>query len=80
SLRRDPPLRNDDQQQGDVVMVLIACWNQTASHTSTSNTTPPRSFGTSSSHRHQDASFREALPKQVRAPAAFKSVRVTPTG
>jgi LRP1 type putative zinc finger protein len=47
----------------------------TTSHTSTSNTTPPRSFETSSSH--QDASFKEALPGQVRAPAVFKCVRVT---
>ncbi|KAI3907544.1 hypothetical protein MKW98_016188 [Papaver atlanticum] len=57
-----------------LVVVLVACWNQTASHTSTSNTTPPKSFGTSSRHHHQDASFREALRKQVRAPAAFKCV------
>ncbi|MQL72429.1 hypothetical protein Taro_004773 [Colocasia esculenta] len=50
--------------------------NTTASRTSTSNTTtPPRSFETSSSH--QDASFRESLPGQVRAPAVFKCVRVT---
>ncbi|KAL6499637.1 hypothetical protein OROGR_027547 [Orobanche gracilis] len=47
----------------------------TASHTSTSNTTPPRSFETSSSL--QDASFKESLPGQVRAPAVFKCVRVT---
>ncbi|KAK6138230.1 hypothetical protein DH2020_028026 [Rehmannia glutinosa] len=47
----------------------------TASHTSTSNTTPPRSFDTSSSH--QDASFKDSLPGQVRAPAVFKCVRVT---
>ncbi|KAA8550162.1 hypothetical protein F0562_001822 [Nyssa sinensis] len=46
----------------------------TTSHTSTSNTTQ-RSFDTSSSH--QDASFKEALPGQVRAPAVFKCVRVT---
>ncbi|KZV44452.1 hypothetical protein F511_19353 [Dorcoceras hygrometricum] len=42
----------------------------TASHTSTSNTTPPRSFDTSSSHQ-------DSLPGQVRAPAVFKCVRVT---
>ncbi|KAF9593042.1 hypothetical protein IFM89_019873, partial [Coptis chinensis] len=47
----------------------------TTSHTSISNTTPPRSFDTSSSH--QDASFKEALPGQVRAPAVLKCVRVT---
>ncbi|KAI5677341.1 hypothetical protein M9H77_08291 [Catharanthus roseus] len=47
----------------------------TASRTSTSNTTPPRSFDTGSSH--QDASFKETLPGQVRAPAVFKCVRVT---
>ncbi|KAF5200668.1 Lateral root primordium [Thalictrum thalictroides] len=47
----------------------------TTSHTSTSNTTPPRSFDTSSSH--QDASFRDTLPGQIRAPAVFKCVRVT---
>ncbi|XAR60313.1 hypothetical protein NMG60_11033631 [Bertholletia excelsa] len=46
----------------------------TTSHTSTSNT-PPRSFDTSSSH--QDASFKETLPGQIRAPAVFKCVRVT---
>ncbi|MFS8007497.1 putative transcription factor STY-LRP1 family [Helianthus anomalus] len=49
----------------------------TTSHTSTSNTTPPRSFDTSSSHHKQDASFKESLPGQVRAPAVFKCVRVT---
>lgn len=54
---------------------IISSQNTTASHTSTSNTTPPRSFDTSSSH--QDASFRESLPGQVRAPAVFKCVRVT---
>ncbi|KAK4482799.1 hypothetical protein RD792_009969, partial [Penstemon davidsonii] len=47
----------------------------TASHTSTSNTTPPRSFETSSSH--QDTTFKDSLPGQVRAPAVFKCVRVT---
>ncbi|KAK9062704.1 hypothetical protein SSX86_019893 [Deinandra increscens subsp. villosa] len=47
------------------------------SHTSTSNTTPPRSFDTGSSHHKQDASFKESLPGQVRAPAVFKCVRVT---
>ncbi|GLT58684.1 hypothetical protein SLA2020_315550 [Shorea laevis] len=47
----------------------------TTSHTSTSNTTPPRSFDTSSSH--QDASFKEGLPEQIRALALFKCVRVT---
>ncbi|KAF9593921.1 hypothetical protein IFM89_026164 [Coptis chinensis] len=47
----------------------------TTSHTSISNTTPPRSFDTSSSH--QDASFKEALPGQVCAPAVLKCVRVT---
>ncbi|KAJ9172261.1 hypothetical protein P3X46_015521 [Hevea brasiliensis] len=54
---------------------LINSQTTTTSHTSTSNTTPPRSFDTSSSH--QDASFKEALPGQVRAPAVFKCVRVT---
>ncbi|XP_022898329.1 protein LATERAL ROOT PRIMORDIUM 1-like [Olea europaea var. sylvestris] len=47
----------------------------TASHTSTSNNTPPRSFDTSSSH--QGASFKEPLPGQVRAQAVFKCVKVT---
>ncbi|KAL7084633.1 hypothetical protein ACP275_14G233800 [Erythranthe tilingii] len=47
----------------------------TASHTSTSNNTPPRSFDTTSSH--QDGSYKESLPGQVRAPAVFKCVRVT---
>ncbi|GMG99997.1 hypothetical protein Nepgr_001837 [Nepenthes gracilis] len=51
---------------------LIASQNTAAtSHTSTS----PRSFDTSSSH--QDATFKEPLPGQVRAPAVFKCVRVT---
>ncbi|EEF31474.1 protein LATERAL ROOT PRIMORDIUM 1 [Ricinus communis] len=54
---------------------LLNSQTTTTSHTSTSNTTPPRSFDTSSSH--QDVSFKEALPGQVRAPAVFKCVRVT---
>ncbi|KAK9692291.1 hypothetical protein RND81_09G254300 [Saponaria officinalis] len=49
--------------------------SQTTSHTSNSNNTPPRSFETSSSH--QDASFKETLPGQVRAPAVFKCVKVS---
>ncbi|KAK4780104.1 hypothetical protein SAY87_016210 [Trapa incisa] len=48
----------------------------TNSHTSNSNTTPPRSFDTSGSSR-QDPRFKESLPGQVRAPAVFKCVRVT---
>ncbi|CAA0813196.1 Protein LATERAL ROOT PRIMORDIUM 1 [Striga hermonthica] len=54
--------------------------SQTTSHTSTSNTTPPRSFDTTSSHQQGvDASCLKgsALPGQVRAPALFKCVRVT---
>lgn len=47
----------------------------TTSHTSTSNATTPRSYDTTSSH--QDASFRGNLPRQVRAPAVFRCVRVT---
>ncbi|XP_016166756.2 protein LATERAL ROOT PRIMORDIUM 1, partial [Arachis ipaensis] len=54
---------------------LISSQTTTNSHTSTSNTTPPRSFDTYSSH--QDASFKEKLPGQIRAPAVFKCVRVT---
>lgn len=54
---------------------LINSHTTTTSHTSTSNTTPPRSFDTSSSH--QDASIKEPLPGQIRAPAVFKCVRVT---
>lgn len=54
----------------------LTCHTTTTSHTSTSNNTPPRSFDTSSSH-HQDASLKESLPGQVRAPAVFKCVRVT---
>ncbi|RWR95773.1 protein LATERAL ROOT PRIMORDIUM 1-like protein [Cinnamomum micranthum f. kanehirae] len=54
---------------------LISSQTTTTSHTSTSNTTPPRSFDTGSSH--QDATFRESLPGQVRLPAVFKCVRVT---
>ncbi|KAL5230062.1 hypothetical protein ABZP36_028838 [Zizania latifolia] len=46
----------------------------TTSRTSTSNATP-RSFDTSSSR--QDASFRDTLPRHVRAPAVFRCVRVT---
>ncbi|GMH13025.1 hypothetical protein Nepgr_014866 [Nepenthes gracilis] len=55
---------------------LIASQNNTAttSNTSTSNT-PPKSSDTSPIH--QEASFKEALPGQVRAPAVFKCVRVT---
>ncbi|XP_054799762.1 protein LATERAL ROOT PRIMORDIUM 1-like [Prosopis cineraria] len=52
---------------------LVASQTTTTSRTSTSNTT--RSFDTSSSH--QDASFKDSLPGQVRAPAVFKCVRVT---
>ncbi|GER41060.1 lateral root primordium (LRP) protein-related [Striga asiatica] len=51
--------------------------SQTNSHTSTSNTTPPRSFDTTSSHQGVDASLKGSLPGQVRAPAVFKCVRVT---
>uniref|UniRef100_J3M6Q4 Uncharacterized protein n=2 Tax=Oryza brachyantha TaxID=4533 RepID=J3M6Q4_ORYBR len=47
----------------------------TTSRTSTSNATTPRSFDTSSSH--QVASFKDALPRHVRAPAVFRCVRVT---
>ncbi|CAK9184427.1 unnamed protein product [Ilex paraguariensis] len=54
---------------------LITSQTTTTSHTSTSNTTPPRSYDTSSSH--QDASFKDSLPGQIRAPAVFKCVRVT---
>lgn len=43
---------------------------------STSNATTPRSFDTSSCH-HQDASFKQSLPGQVRAPAVFRCIRVT---
>ncbi|RRT49347.1 hypothetical protein GW17_00020534, partial [Ensete ventricosum] len=54
---------------------LAASQPATASHTSTSNTTPPRSFDATSSH--QDAGASENLPGHVRAPAVFKCVRVT---
>lgn len=56
----------------------LACPTATAttnSRTSTSNATTPRSFDTSSSH--QDASFKDSLPRQVRGPAVFRCVRVT---
>ncbi|WVZ98338.1 hypothetical protein U9M48_043797 [Paspalum notatum var. saurae] len=56
----------------------LACPATTAttnSRTSTSNATTPRSFDTSSSH--QDASFKDSLPRQVRGPAVFRCVRVT---
>lgn len=49
---------------------LITSQTTTTSHTSTS-----RSFETTSSH--QEASFKETLPGQVRAPAVFKCVKVT---
>ncbi|WOK96039.1 protein LATERAL ROOT PRIMORDIUM 1 [Canna indica] len=54
---------------------LVSSQPATASHTSTSNTTPPQSFDTTSSHR--DANVRESLPGHVQAPAVFKCVRVT---
>ncbi|XP_034705210.1 protein LATERAL ROOT PRIMORDIUM 1-like isoform X3 [Vitis riparia] len=47
----------------------------TASHTSTSLPNTPRSFDATSTH--QDASFKESLPRQVRAPAVFRCIRVT---
>uniref|UniRef100_A0A0D9WG07 Uncharacterized protein n=1 Tax=Leersia perrieri TaxID=77586 RepID=A0A0D9WG07_9ORYZ len=50
---------------------LLGSQTTTTSRTSTS----PRSFDTSSSH--QVASFRDGLPRQVRAPAVFRCVRVT---
>lgn len=53
---------------------LVASQTTATSHTSTSNT-PPRSFESGSSH--QDASFKDTLPGQVRAPAVFKCVKVT---
>ncbi|CAN6351174.1 unnamed protein product [Urochloa humidicola] len=56
----------------------LACQTTTAttnSRTSTSNATTPRSFDTYSSH--QDASFKDNLPRQVRGPAVFRCVRVT---
>ncbi|KAL5078252.1 hypothetical protein RYX36_017236 [Vicia faba] len=48
------------------------------SHSSNSNATTPKSFANSSCH--QDASFKEALPGQVHAPAVFKCHRVTAIG
>ncbi|EES19454.1 hypothetical protein SORBI_3009G122600 [Sorghum bicolor] len=55
----------------------LACPTPTTtnSRASTSNATTPRSFDTSSSH--QDASFKDSLPRQVRGPAVFRCVRVT---
>ncbi|XP_062180991.1 protein LATERAL ROOT PRIMORDIUM 1-like [Phragmites australis] len=53
---------------------LLAC-PTTNSRTSTSNAITPRSYDTSSSH--QDASFRDSLPRQVRGPAVFRCVSVT---
>ena len=53
---------------------LITSQTATTSHTSISNTTLPRSFDTNSDHR--DASFKEALSGQVRAPAVFQCARV----
>ncbi|KAL6843049.1 hypothetical protein ACP4OV_027123 [Aristida adscensionis] len=48
--------------------------NTTTSRTSTSTDTTPRSLDASSSH--QDAAFRDGLPRQVREPAVFRCVRV----
>ncbi|PWZ11917.1 Protein SHORT INTERNODES [Zea mays] len=45
------------------------------SRASTSNATTPRSFDASSGH--QDASFKDSLPRHVRGPAVFRCVRVT---
>ncbi|KAG2619592.1 hypothetical protein PVAP13_3NG123000 [Panicum virgatum] len=56
----------------------LACQTSTMttnSRTSTSNATTPRSLDTSSSH--QDASFKDNLPRQVRGPAVFRCVQVT---
>ncbi|KAI4332990.1 hypothetical protein L6164_017848 [Bauhinia variegata] len=50
----------------------------TTSHSSTSNATTPRSLDTSSCH--QDASFKQSLPGQVRAPAVFRCHRVSAIG
>ncbi|KAL6619319.1 hypothetical protein ACP70R_034458 [Stipagrostis hirtigluma subsp. patula] len=58
---------------------LLTCHTTTTtttnSRTSASNVTTPRSLDTSSSH--QDASFKDGLPRQVREPAVFRCVRVT---
>ncbi|XP_051228332.1 protein LATERAL ROOT PRIMORDIUM 1 [Lolium perenne] len=54
---------------------LLSSQQAATSHTSTSNATTPRSYDTTSSH--QDPSFRGSLPRQVRAPAVFRCVRVT---
>ncbi|XP_062015911.1 protein LATERAL ROOT PRIMORDIUM 1 isoform X1 [Rosa rugosa] len=57
---------------------LVTSQNTTPSHTnSTSNTTPPRSYDSTSKLQHQDGGFPETMPGQVRAPAVFKCVRVT---
>ncbi|KAG9139525.1 hypothetical protein Leryth_019243 [Lithospermum erythrorhizon] len=54
--------------------LVTNCPTGTASeHTSTSNTTTPRSFDSA----HQDASFKESLPEQVQAQAKFKCMRFT---
>ncbi|KAM3685831.1 hypothetical protein ACJW31_11G149200 [Castanea mollissima] len=56
--------------------VVVPNFNVTsASHSSTSNATTPRSIDISS--RHQDASFKKSLPGQVCAPAVFRCHRVT---
>ncbi|XP_045819933.1 protein LATERAL ROOT PRIMORDIUM 1-like isoform X2 [Trifolium pratense] len=59
--------------------LLGSSQNATAtSHSSNSNGTTPKSFATSSCH--QDASFKEALPGHVNAPAVFRCHRVTAIG
>ncbi|CAL5201429.1 unnamed protein product [Lathyrus oleraceus] len=60
-------------------ILLGSSQNATAtSHSSNSNGTTPKSFANSSCH--QDASFKEALPGQVHAPAVFRCHRVTAIG
>ncbi|KAL2337188.1 hypothetical protein Fmac_011634 [Flemingia macrophylla] len=54
--------------------------NATAtSLSSNSNATTPKSLATTSSHQ-QDASFKQSLPRHVRAPAVFKCHRVSAIG
>ncbi|MED6161449.1 hypothetical protein PIB30_060842 [Stylosanthes scabra] len=48
------------------------------SHSSTSNATTTKSLDSTSCH--QDAEFKQSLPGQVRAPAAFKCHRVSAIG
>ncbi|CAJ1978046.1 unnamed protein product [Sphenostylis stenocarpa] len=50
------------------------------SHSSTSNATQTKSFSLDTSSCQQDASFKQSLPRHVRAPAVFRCHRVSAIG